>query len=628
MGQLEIRRSSAQLNSLGQFRMPELDNGSGRVFEAQANAAKAAADAAGVKGRAAIAGITRRGQVVNETLQHLGRLAVDLFDRENERVATNAFIENEKERNLFMTGDGTPENPGMMNRPFDNAATWLGQLKEENERRLASRTKGMNAAQRRIFMDKVNAREVEWQKRIGEHAAAQTMKNEVATAANDVTQAKDHAIAAFSDPTFRDKAIREFYDAKAHELDVRLVPEGARKAEMRKATEDLLLTLARQKFTEWGNETYDNGDPSEVERLWNERGKILESLNGKVPTNELIRQHLGSDTLDEARRELLTKKFNEARTAAIGRSYALRRENWDKARSKSVSAELELHKARPPEEPKEREAYFAKMASDYGKLAENTALEPSVRLQYAKMAETLASHSHSEKDAAKRADAALRKAEIDSNEEGLASAFCQLRMLERDGSIPQDEANAAQAAIWQKFRACTLEKSVSPGFMQTFQARMETRLTDQEANAMRRFYQAFGYAPDLKGDGEAGTAERNAAKKDSTDYYAPLEEDGQKVESRKTRIKATELLGYGDSLLATLRSLGPDINREGVVDREIARLRTGWMKGEIDKNRDATVRSVLDMQREARTRMAAGQDGTSKKENKGDGRDGEEQASK
>lgn len=144
---------------------------------------------------------------------------------------------------------------------------------------------------------------------------------------------------------------------------------------------------------------------------------------------------------------------------------------------------------------------------------------------------------------------------------------------------------------------------------------------------MRKFYRAFGYTPDLKSDGEVGATDRNAAKKDSTDYYAPLEEDGIKLESRKTRIKASDLLRYGDSLLLTLRSLGPDMNREGVVEREIARLRTGWMKGEIDRNRDATVRSVLDMQREARARLAAEQEVNSAKEND-DGRNGEQGASK
>lgn len=219
------------------------------------------------------------------------------------------------------------------------------------------------------------------------------------------------------------------------------------------------------------------------------------------------------------------------------------------------------------------------------------------------------------------------KAEIKTNEDGLAAALCQLQMLELEGSIPQDASNEAQAAIWRKFRTCALGRTVSPGFMQTFKNRMETRLTDQEANAMRKFYRAFGYTPDLKSDGEVGATDRNAAKKDSTDYYAPLEEDGIKLESRKTRIKASDLLRYGDSLLLTLRSLGPDMNREGVVEREIARLRTGWMKGEIDRNRDATVRSVLDMQREARARLAAEQEGNSAKEND-DGRNGEQGASK
>lgn len=231
-----------------------------------------------------------------------------------------------------------------------------------------------------------------------------------------------------------------------------------------------------------------------------------------------------------------------------------------------------------------------------------------------------------EKAKAKAQDNAI-KAEIKTNEDGLAAALCQLQMLELEGSMPQDASNEAQAAIWRKFRTCALGRTVSPGFMQTFKNRMETRLTDQEANAMRKFYRAFGYTPDLKSDGEVGATDRNAAKKDSTDYYAPLEEDGIKLESRKTRIKASDLLRYGDSLLLTLRSLGPDMNREGVVEREIARLRTGWMKGEIDRNRDATVRSVLDMQREARARLAAEQEGNSVKEND-DGRNGEQGASK
>lgn len=230
-------------------------------------------------------------------------------------------------------------------------------------------------------------------------------------------------------------------------------------------------------------------------------------------------------------------------------------------------------------------------------------------------------------DAAKaRADAA--KAEIKANEDGLAGALCQLQVLELEGSLPQDAANEAQAALWRKFRVCALGRTVSPSFMHSFMGRMQTRLSDQEANAMRKFYRAFGYSPDLNSSGEASATERNAAQKDSVEYYAPLETDGIRLESSDTRIKAADLLRYGDSLLMTLRALGPDMNREGVVDREIARIKTSWIKGEIDRNRDAMVRSVLDIQREARTRWIAEQGDTTTKESKGDGRNGDQDASK
>ena len=231
------------------------------------------------------------------------------------------------------------------------------------------------------------------------------------------------------------------------------------------------------------------------------------------------------------------------------------------------------------------------------------------------------------KERAKASEDAL-KAEIKANEDALAGALCQLQMLELEGSIPQDEVNEAQAAIWRKFRVCSLGRTVPPSFMHTFMGRMQTRLTDQEANAMRKFYRAFGYAPDLNSNGEASATERTNSKKDSIQYYAPLEENGSRVTSKETRIKASDLLRYGDSLLMTLRALGPEMNREGVVEREITRIRTNWMKGEIDKNRDATVRNIMDIQREARTRWIAEQDGTSTKENKGDEKHGEQNASK
>ena len=236
-------------------------------------------------------------------------------------------------------------------------------------------------------------------------------------------------------------------------------------------------------------------------------------------------------------------------------------------------------------------------------------------------------------DAANEMRAAASKAKekasadaIKANEENLARSLATLDLLKADGSLPQDSANEAQAAIWRKFRALSLGKGLSPAFMRSFETRLSGQLSDQESAAMRKFYQAFGFSAELDKGGEPTATARKEAKKDSEDYYAPLEEDGVRLESRKTRVKAADLLSYGDTLLRTLRALGPDMNREGVVDREIARLKTGWIKGELDKNRDATVRSVMNMQREARTRWETAQ--ADKRSGEDDGRREGDSASK
>ena len=215
-----------------------------------------------------------------------------------------------------------------------------------------------------------------------------------------------------------------------------------------------------------------------------------------------------------------------------------------------------------------------------------------------------------ERAATEREAKAKEKATADAikgNEENLARSLATLDLLKTEGSLSQDAANDAQAALWRKYRTLALGNGISPSFMQSFRNRLETRLTAQESNAMRKFYRAFGFSAELDNGGEPTATARKEAKKDSENYYAPLEEDGVRLESRKTRVKAADLLAYGDTLLRTLRALGPDMNREGVVDREIARLKTGWIKGELDKNRDATVRSVMGMQREARTRWEMAQ---------------------
>ena len=129
---------------------------------------------------------------------------------------------------------------------------------------------------------------------------------------------------------------------------------------------------------------------------------------------------------------------------------------------------------------------------------------------------------------------------------------------------------------------------------------------------MRKFYQAFGYKGEVNARGEIPASDR---KNDTSDYAAPRN-PGDRHSENYFRIPANELFVYGDTLLRTLRTLGPDMNREGVVEKEIARLKTDWGKRQYDKNRDATVRSVMDMQREARTRWEMA-DSDKRRENDG-----------
>lgn len=189
-----------------------------------------------------------------------------------------------------------------------------------------------------------------------------------------------------------------------------------------------------------------------------------------------------------------------------------------------------------------------------------------------------------DKERAKRTDS-----ERKSNAEGLSRSLNRLNALKLEGSVSQEEAALAQGAIWAKYRTCLIAGSLPDGFEKTFLSSIKTELSDQEANAMRKFYKAFGYSPDMKGDGDVGVSERNAAKNDFTNYYAPMEKDGQRVENISTRVRARELLEYGDALLKTLRTLGPDVNREGVVEKEISRLKSQWIAGNVKKNIQATV---------------------------------------
>jgi hypothetical protein len=190
------------------------------------------------------------------------------------------------------------------------------------------------------------------------------------------------------------------------------------------------------------------------------------------------------------------------------------------------------------------------------------------------------------------------KAAIGANEDALALSLSRLQVLEFDGSIGEDEINEAQAAIWRKFRVDAMKGGLSESFIRSFQGRLVNRLSDQEKDAMRKLYSAFGFTGELSSDGRISASDRKVVESES--FYAPRSESEPYQEEGK-KISGKDLFLYGEAFLRTLRTHGPDVNREGVVEKEIARIKTDWVRGNFAANRDAAVKNILDISREIKT---------------------------
>lgn len=523
----------------------------------------------------------------NAMLDNMEKMGRDEREIDDWNTRERRHLQGQKRGFYLRTGEGTKTVVDEWDRAFADTFRKIGDSIDANDR-VRERTMKKLATYRRATVS-----------RLADHQAAEYRRMELDSARGSLAS----QIALWKNG--RTEVLPDIFAQQERVDNLSLATPERRKANR----ESLALKLASD-FV--GNSLDQCRSPEDFD-------KVEEAVKGglKDTLPDMVADNLpGGRTVDGENRKALLDEVKRSKRTFLAERDAREREARQAVGRDFAEKELAIRDV--PEE------LWADAYESLGRDKTLRETDPTRAMRFLDAAREM--RAATEKAKAKAQDNAI-KAEIKTNEDGLAAALCQLQMLELEGSMPQDASNEAQAAIWRKFRTCALGRTVSPGFMQTFKNRMETRLTDQEANAMRKFYRAFGYTPDLKSDGEVGATDRNAAKKDSTDYYAPLEEDGIKLESRKTRIKASDLLRYGDSLLLTLRSLGPDMNREGVVEREIARLRTGWMKGEIDRNRDATVRSVLDMQREARARLAAEQEGNSAKEND-DGRNGEQGASK
>ena len=342
MGALEIRRSSANLQQLGNIAKPVLNTGASEVFEAQAREAKAAGEAARVRGHAAIEGIMRRGQIVNNTMRHLAGIAEEIMNRENQRQVDLAIVEKEEWQNTFMNGDGTEQNVGKFNETINNTEEWLKSINDANKQKDEEIGARLNAAQRGMFERRVAADNMKWNARVGAHAAKVTLQNQVVAAEGlEAMRLKEASFAAVNpDPVERDKAIADYYDSVISTLDAKFVPEAQREAMIRKKSFELISATEKVAIDKWTAETADEEDRTVVEKRWGEIIDMVEK-DESVFSNEQIRKGIGSDGLTKAEKELLVDRLKKARRTAANTADALFRQRKYQSHQDARDAEIQ-----------------------------------------------------------------------------------------------------------------------------------------------------------------------------------------------------------------------------------------------------------------------------------------------
>ena len=228
---------------------------------------------------------------------------------------------------------------------------------------------------------------------------------------------------------------------------------------------------------------------------------------------------------------------------------------------------------------------------------------PEVAMRYLDTARQMReAYKEAEIKAAEKADKAKAKAAEDTikaTEDGLATSLSRLQLLKFDGSISPDEENEAQAEIWRRFRVEALRGGVSEIFMRSFQNRLQTGLSEDETDAMRKFYAAFGYSGELSPGGIIPSAEKKEKAREG--FYAP-KTDGEEDKPSHKKISGKQLFEYGEKLLRTLKTLPPGMNRSNVVEAEISRLKVAWIKENYSANLKESVQNILKIQRESATK--------------------------
>lgn len=618
MGMLEIRTRQERLGNLGRTMSPDFRNGA-------AEAARAAGDAWAAAGRAA----RDAGGGLMSLAVTLGRVA-----EHDHRVRYDAFLADAREEfDAWMRGDGSAENPGKINEKVEDPARWAQEISArwgEVTRRHRERHGITDHEWESEVKEMVRPYGDQWTGRVLARALQVREHNALVSAQANVNA--DEALLSGGDGS------PEVYRAYARHVEALLDAQGvtdpdARAAKRRafalRQCEEGVKAFIVRKARE-ADDAAGAGGAKAGERVFDEAIAALgEAKDGKAffPPNA-VEEVRGADGRP-AQVNIIGRWADGADMGAFAKAAAddLRRakERWAGERAARERAdraavvegftrrELEMRDI-----PQER---WAGVYEDMGRDESLRKADPRRAMAYMdaaseiRKAAKVAAARAKEDETKGRAKAA--EAQVKANEDALATALSRLQVLRLDGSVSQEEENDAQAAIWRRFRVEAMRGGIGEPFMRSFQSRLQSQLSDQEKAAMRRFYREFGFTGEIASDGRVPAAERKLVR--SEDFYAP-HEDGADTDGRE--MSAADLFAYGEDLLRTLRSLGPDMNREGVVEREIARLKTDWLKAGFSANRDATVRSILDMQREARAGLAAGDDGV--KDTKGGNADGKD----
>jgi hypothetical protein len=632
MSVISIRPSQESLRNLGNARMPDRMP---HFVPPRANAGADRSIVPNAVGNLAQAIQQGGGQVLRAALQY----SLESKERDDNRKLAAAGADYQKRLQDGFVGAADAENgqrvqegvlkggKPLMMRTGDDLEDEGLKATESDLKQLFSAsfdevcgTYGITGDLKERFRLHVAPVDLSWSGRMAGHVATERKKNEI-TEADRKVEADEQTWANDMFDAGTTKMLIDDYD---HKLAVRGVTQKARAVDVRKYAQGLAAGIVRSAFRDLGSEqAYDENirllkeNPDE---LWNDNAELGERLGqnalpqktvdllideAKIKKEQFVREQ--TRQMDAEVDDLISRAGEAEAKAQMGQGdergkelgqmdeqiEALRKkgENLEKGSKVRLAAfQAAARLDRSADAIAERQMIDECLADVTASRKRGEDAKPTLR-QYPAESRKARLRDKVQKEIDRETAKQTEEARA-ANKEGLSRSLNLLNAMKLDGSISQEEMSEMQARIWAKYKTCLVAGSLPDGFGSTFLSSIKTVLTDQEANAMRKFYKAFGYAPDLKSDGEVGVTERNAAKRNYTDYHAPLERDGQRVETRKTRVTASQLLEYGDALLKTLRTKGPDIDREGVVEQEISRLKTNWIEGDFSKNIEATLEAV------------------------------------